>query len=83
MKKIYALAAAAILLCASAVTIVIVKNNDSDSLFYANVDALADIENPIEDCERWCYMWYNGLCVLKTSAGYDINCIDMNPRNSF
>lgn len=78
MKKIYVFIVTAII----AVFSVYAYNhtNKLQTILETNVDALAGIENPVETCYEWCFTWYGDICVLRTSAGFDINCIHMSQK---
>lgn len=55
-------------------------NDPMDELFEANVEALAQIETPVDLCNRYCYDRIGYVCILTMTAGYDINCYDMYQR---
>ena len=79
MKKIFI--SLVVLVVASVAFVAVNTNNGLDELLGANVDALAAVENPIEICNSYCYDRTSWVCVLTTNYGFDINCIDMYPKN--
>ena len=80
MKKIYALIAAVVVLAAASVA-VIVNAGKPESLFEANVEALSQEEDFMEECSEMCYYLYNGLCIYHSEAiGYNVICPDMSKK---
>ena len=65
MKKIYALIAAVVVLAAASVAVIICPDR-SDSLFYANIEALAQVEN------GYCYNGGVGASQCEIEAGINI-----------
>lgn len=78
MKKIYALVATALV----ATSIFLIQKNDYECIFDANVEALARIEDPIADCNKYCYDLWGYVCVVSTNH-YDIYCDNMHARGSW
>lgn len=80
MKRIYVLISA-IAIIASALVALRTTSNHSSFLFDANVEALAQLEAPSSDCQEYCYMWYGGVCIVKSSStGQDVLCTNMSKK---
>ena len=77
MKKAIIAASAAIILAAGAATCWTVFGGNEDEFFNENLEALMEGEGVIGLCDKYCSIMPGYICVLNTSAGYDINCIDM------
>ncbi len=77
MKKVLIAASAAIILAAGAATCWTMYSGSEDEFFNENLEALMDGEGIIGLCDKYCSTMSGYVCVLNTSAGYDINCVDM------
>ena len=77
MKKALIAASAAIILAAGAATCWTMYSGSEDEFFNENLEALMDGEGIIGLCDKYCSVMPGYTCVLNTSAGYDINCVDM------
>ena len=77
MKKALIAASAAIILAAGAAACWAMYSGSEDEFFNENLEALMDGEGIIGLCDKYCGVMPGYTCVLNTSAGYDINCVDM------
>lgn len=78
MKKIYAFFSA-VVICASALVLLSAKSSNSHLLFEANIEALAQIELPAQECDEYCYLWYGGVCIVQVN-GEDVQCPNMSKK---
>lgn len=78
MKKIYAFFSA-VVICASALVLLSARSSNVHPLFEANIEALARIEMPAEECAEYCYLWYGDVCIVKKN-GKDIPCTNMSNK---
>ncbi len=77
MKKAIIAASAAIILAAGAAVSWMMFHGSEDEFFNENLEALMEGEDMVGLCDKYCSAMRGYICVLNTSAGYDINCIDM------
>lgn len=77
MKKIIVIAVSALLLFAGAGVAVWNLTKVEDAFFNENLEALMDAETLFNLCDTYCSNMSGYVCVLHTSAGYDIYCDEM------
>lgn len=54
------------------------KTNAGQDLLTQNVEALSDIENPLQWCDNYCVERYETDCIFKhPEYGYKITCEEM------
>jgi hypothetical protein len=77
MKKDIVIALSALLLFAGAAVTALSLTKERHSFFNENLEALMDAETLFDLCDTYCSNMSGYVCVLHTSAGYDIYCDEM------
>ena len=80
MKKTAIIIAGAALLALGSIAVAgSISRNTDNTIFEANVEALADGEQYIELCNKYCTDYSNYICTLYTDYGFNISCQAMRP----